>query len=419
MNPVLPMEHFVPDGEGRWMPDGRFYVYGSYDVCGAEDFWCSEVLHVFSTDNLIDWNDHGVCLTSVDVSWAPESQLMYAPDCIYKDGKYYLYFCMNNGREGVAVSDTPYGYFQNPTPVDYADKDGIDPAVLLDDDGQVYYFWGQFQLRGARMNADMCTLDLSTLNTCIIDEKQHGFHEGISARKRDGRYYLVFADTSRGKATCLSYAIAESPLGPYQKRGTIIDNIYCDPETWNIHGSIAEYKGQWYVVYHRSSQNSMYNRRMCMEPIFFDENGDIKEVCMTTQGVEAPLQMNHSISASRACIVRNGAYITPVKDGTYEVLSHISNNSFAAYRYIDFQKPGSIGITVSSKIPGCEIEIWADNELLGNISVEPTGEWEVWRTFTCNLKPVEGVKTLYLVFHGNANGKGHRLMEVKDFIFRR
>lgn len=107
MNPVLPHNSFIPDGEGRWMPDGRFYVYGSCDVSGAEDFYCSDVLHVFSTDNLVDWIDHGVCLRSSDVYWAKGSRMLYAPDCVYKDGKYYLYFCMNEGIEGVAVADTP------------------------------------------------------------------------------------------------------------------------------------------------------------------------------------------------------------------------------------------------------------------------------------------------------------------------
>jgi arabinoxylan arabinofuranohydrolase len=417
MNPVLPIKSFVPDGEGRWMPDGRFYVYGSFDISGAKDFFCSNVLHVFSTDNLISWVDHGVCLEAKDITWSPESTLLYAPDCIYKDGVYYLYFCTNDGREGVAFSDTPYGYFQNPTPIEYADKDGIDPAVFIDDDEQVYYFWGQFHLKGARMKPDMFSLDLTTLNSCIIDEKRHGFHEGASIRKKDGRYYLVYTDTARGKATCLSYAVASSPLGPYEKKGTIVDNIYCDPETWNNHGSIAEYKGQWYVIYHRSSQKSMFNRRMCMEPIYFDEHGDIKEVVMTTQGIESPLSMNQVISAASACILRNGPYITPVSKGEFEVLSHIGNNSFAVYRYIDFQNPLSFHVTISSKTSKGEIEIWADDELLGICEINETGGWENWRKFECSVKPVTGIKTVYLVFRGSTKGMGNRLMEVKEFYF--
>lgn len=232
MNPVLPRQHFVPDSEARVMPDGRLYVYGSYDISGRKGY-CSHVLHAFSTDNMIDWVDHGVCFESKDVPFADSKLELFAPDCIYRDGKYYLYFCMKTGVEGVAVSDTPWGPFTDPTPIEGAHKDSIDPSVFIDDDGQAYYFWGQFHLRGAKLNADMRTLDLSTLNTNIIDEKRYGFHEGSSLRKVNGLYYMVYADISRGKANCLGYAVAESPLGPYEYKGIIIDNTGCDPKTWN------------------------------------------------------------------------------------------------------------------------------------------------------------------------------------------
>ena len=86
MNPILPLTHFVPDGEARLMPDGRMYLYGSYDISG-ETTYCSDVLHVFSTNDLLHWTDHGICLQSSDIPWAKEGSLMYAPDCICKDGK--------------------------------------------------------------------------------------------------------------------------------------------------------------------------------------------------------------------------------------------------------------------------------------------------------------------------------------------
>ena len=68
MNPILPLKHFVPDGEAREMPDGRLYLYGSYDISGDYTY-CSEVLHVFSTDDMINWDDHGVAFSCEDVPW--------------------------------------------------------------------------------------------------------------------------------------------------------------------------------------------------------------------------------------------------------------------------------------------------------------------------------------------------------------
>lgn len=416
MNPVLPQDSFIPDGEGRWMPDGRFYVYGSCDVGGAEDYYCSDVLHVFSTHNLIDWVDHGVCLRSSDISWAGGSRMLYAPDCICKDGKYYLYFCMNEGLEGVAISDTPYGYFTDPQPVLHADGDGIDPAVLVDGE-DVYYFWGQFQLRGAKLKPNMREIDTDTMNRCILNERSHGFHEGASIRKIHGKYYLLFTDTSGGRATSLSYAVSSNPLGPYKKRGTVIDNIFCDPETWNNHGSLAEFQGQWYVLYHRSSRNSRYSRRLCMEPIFFDKNGDIAQVPMTTQGVEPPLRMNQWIPAARACAVNNGVHIAPSQDGACEVLRHAGNGSFATYRYLDFQCPHRFSVTAATPIPGVEIDIWADDIQIGVCKTQSTGNWNQYQTFSCSLTPAGGVRSLYLVFRGSSGGMGAGLIDVKAFHF--
>ena len=237
MNPILDRGIYTADMEGRPDRDGRLYLYGSTDKYGNTE-WCSREYHVFSTDNMIDYVDHGISFSTAD-------DALYAPDCIERNGTYYLYYCDSNGRELVAESDKPCGPFSNPRPIEIADGDGIDPAVFIDDDGQAYYFWGQFELRGGRMKEDMCTLEPGSINRCIINEAEHGFHEGASLRKRNGIYYLVYTDISRDRATCISYATAEHPLGPYTRRGVIVDNAECDPETWNNHGSIFEYRGQW------------------------------------------------------------------------------------------------------------------------------------------------------------------------------
>jgi len=82
------------------------------------------------------------------------------------------------------------------------------------------------------------------LHTNLLNEAEHGSYEGASIRKRNGIYYLVYADISRRRPTCLDYAANQSPLDPFNKRGIIIDNIGCNPETWNTHCSIAEFNGQ-------------------------------------------------------------------------------------------------------------------------------------------------------------------------------
>ena len=410
MNPILPIQHFVPDAEARVWDDGRMYIYGSYDISGRTSY-CSWEYRVFSSADLVHWEDHGVSFRSTgpgaEVPWSGAP--LFAPDCIFTNGRYYLFFCSADRSEGVAVSRSPSGPFSEAVPIEGANGDAIDPAVLLDDDGQVVYYWGQFHLRGARLRGpDLCAIDPDTLVTDLITEAGHGFHEGASIRKRNGIYYLVYTDISRGRATCLSYATSTSPLGPFTKGGVIIDNTGCDPETWNNHGSIAEFNGQWYIFYHRSSQGSNFNRRVCVEPIHFNADGSIDEVEMTTQGVGPALLATRPIEAWRACLlhghVRTAAEGPTEHDNTVrEWLTRIHHNDWAAFKYIDFddQPVTLFHARAGSPTYGGLIEIHLDapdGELIGVCGVPRTGGWTKWYTLTCKLNEVHGVRAVYLVF---------------------
>ncbi len=425
MNPILPVEHFVPDSETRQWKDGRVYLYGSYDIYGGTSF-CSYEYHSFSSLDLINWDHHGCCFKSTgrdtDVPWS--ESLLFAPDCIYKDNLYYLYFCMADNSEGVATSEHPYGPFTNAQQVKGAHKDAIDPAIFIDDDGEAYLYWGQFNARGARLLPGMAAIDESTLNKSLLNEAEHGFHEGASMRKRNGIYYFVFADISRGKPTALGYATSTSPLGPFTKQNIIIDNIGCDKGTWNNHGSIAEINGKWYVFYHRSSNDSRYNRRVCIEPIYFNEDGTINEVEMTTQGVEGPIDATKWLEAYRACLLDGEVRTTQVQqtinDETsyYEYLSHITNGDWVSYKYLDFSRPvGIFEAVVASRSYGGEMVLRLDSmqgEIVGVCEVPPTNGWENWTKVSCLIKnQIEGVHALYIEFRGIDN----RLFSLKEFRF--
>lgn len=424
MNPILPNQYFVPDAEARVWQDGRMYLYGSLDISGGTSY-CSYEYRVFSSADLIHWQDHGESFRSIgpdnDVPWL--GMPLYAPDCIYANNKYYLFFCAWEGREGVAESPNPAGRFAQATPVAGADGGGIDPAALVDDDGQVYLYWGQHQLRGARLQADLHAIDPASLHADMITEDVHGFHEGASIRKRNGVYYLVYTDISRGRATCLAYATSHLPLGPFEKGGIIIDNTGCDPQTWNNHGSIAEFNGQWYVFYHRSSQASNFNRRVCAEPIHFNADGSIAEVEMTTQGVEGPLPAANTMDAWRACQFSGKVRTEAVGPSEHshsvsEHLTQIHAGDWVGYKYLDFgagmtifkAQAGSLGY-------GGEIEIHLDRPdgpLAGICAISRTGGWQKWRTFTCPVGGAQGVHSVYLVFRGVFG----RLFDLSSFSFK-
>jgi hypothetical protein len=383
-NPVLPPSICIADGEAHVFADG-LYVFGSWDQY-ADDY-CSEEYRVVSTKDMKNWTIYDKSLDGREIPWLtngkkyyvtdmnlrdpapffknmveeiqkqlpkemqvsldtvsegdlPESidfgqyaknpYLLFAPDCICKDGKYYLYFCTSANLEGVAVSDKPEGPFEKPRQLPCA---GIDPAVFIDDDGKAYYYWGQFRASGVELNPDMVSFDEEKIVKKLVTEEEHGFHEGSSMRKRDGIYYYVYPCIYRdNKPTCLAYATSGSPLGPFTYRGIIIDNAKCDPQSWNIHGSIECFEGQWYVFYHRSSKNGKTSRRLCVEPIYFNEDGTIDEVKMTSVGAGNPFDMDEAIQGWRACEVDGGAYVSD-----YDLV--MKDESSAVIRYVKIDAP--------------------------------------------------------------------------------
>ena len=137
-----------------------------------------------------------------------DSPLLFAPDCIHKDGKYYLYFCMQDESEGVAIADTPYGPFENPIQLPCG---GIDPAIFIDTDGVAYYYWGQLAAKGVRLNEDMVAFNEEEVVANLVTEEEHFFHEGSSMRRIGDTYYLVYSSIVGGKPTSLDYATSRNP----------------------------------------------------------------------------------------------------------------------------------------------------------------------------------------------------------------
>lgn len=391
MNPFLDNQYYIPDPEARVWNDGRLYIYGSCDVRGA-DQWCSDKYHVFSTDDLINWTDHGVSLEKENIDFKTHRPLA-APDCVFKDGTYYLYFCMNGlgGREGVAVSENPGGPFKNPLQIEHTDR--IDPAVLVDDDGKSYFYWGQMEMKGAELNEDMVSIKPETTCT-LMNHENSGFIEAASIRKINGLYYMVYSDTTRGLGTCLSYAIAESPLGPYEKKGVIIDNAHCNRFSWNNHGSLCEFKGQWHIFYHRSTHNSKYSRKTCAEPVTINPDGSIDEVEMTTQGAEPPIDASREIEAYRSCQLYGN--IHSAFEGETEYLTNTLKHDFASYKYLMFsgQKKfsarvkgtGSLNVHLESAfwIPACTLEFDSP---------------DAWTTVECDFPETHGKQSVHLTFN--------------------
>ena len=294
--------------------NGKLYIYPSHDLehDGEDnddgDEYQMEDYHILSMDDVdAPCVDNGEALHMRDIPWV--SKQMWAPDCIEKDGKYYLYFPARDKdlrfHLGVAVSDSPVGPFK-------ADPDyikgsfSIDPAVLQDDDGSAYIYFGglwggqlekwqtgEFVENPAPIPADAKALgpqvakltdDLHQFaeapkEITILDEngepikagdEDRRYFEGPWMHKYNGKYYLSY---STGTTHYLVYAIGDSPMGPFTYAGRILEPVI----GWTTHHSIVEYKGKWYLFYHDSSLSGGVNHRRCVKfrELKYDENGKI------------------------------------------------------------------------------------------------------------------------------------------------
>jgi hypothetical protein len=444
LNPICPPGVCIADPEARQMPDGRVYVYGSRDEPG--NTWCSHSYNVLSSADLKHWNLDQTSFATAGNGKQTDytSAILYAPDCIHRNGKYYLYYCLSSGGEdeGVAVAQSPYGPFVNGRKI--AGISGIDPSVFIDDDGQAYLYWGQGNAKVARLTPDMTDIDRSTIKEGIIyhhDSKytenaaelkkmdDFWFNEGSSVRKRNGIYYYVFAQGGRhgrGCCACLAYATGTSPMGPFTYRGVIVDNFGSAPSIVNNHGCITEVNGKWYVFYHRPTRGNPSMRKACLEPISFNPDGTIPEVEMTTQGADGPLNPLVRMDAARACLMSGNvrAMARAMPDGNMvEDLAFTKDGDTMTWRYFDFTGKNATRFTCKTwaKNAAAKIEIHidkADGELIGTCDLAASSDNVAYNIYTTTVKAVRGVHALVLVARaGQPEPKKSDLFNLEWFVF--
>ncbi|WP_207427818.1 family 43 glycosylhydrolase [Pedobacter sp. SYSU D00535] len=292
-NPFI-TDQFTADPSARVFGD-RVYVYPSHDIPpapgkGRANWFVMEDYRVFSSTNLTDWTDHGVIITQNKVPWVkPDSYSMWAPDCVYRNGKYYFYFPSTSKDTtkvkgftiGVAVADKPTGPFV-PQSEPIANVKGIDPNVFIDKDGQAYLYWSQEHIYGARLKENM--LELASEPFILGELPTKGLKEGPYVFERKGIYYMTYPHVEN-KIERLEYAIGDNPLGPFKYAGVIMDES--PTGCWTNHHSVINFKNQWYLFYHHNDLSPDFdkNRSIRADSLSFNEDGTIRKVIPTLRGV--------------------------------------------------------------------------------------------------------------------------------------
>jgi hypothetical protein len=355
-NPII-HDQYTADPTARVF-NNKVYLFPSHDIPAPagqrQDWFCMEDYHVFSSENLTDWTDHGVILSQENVPWGkPDGYSMWAPDCVYKNGKYYFYY-PNAPREGrgfaigVAIANRPEGPY-TPEKESIKGVGGIDPCVLIDDDGTAYLYWSGMGIRGGRLKENMTEL---ADGSQVMEGLPEGFKEGPFAFKRDGRYYLTFPWVRKDKGTeTLAYAMSDSPLGPWQFKGIIMAEH--DNSCWTNHHSLVEYKGQWYLFYHRNhySPNMDKRRSACIDKVSFNADGTIQEVKQTLRGVGIT-PATDKIEIDRYSYVSDGTSVafndtTATFNGWHTILPN--KGSWVRYNDVDFSSITDGYVVVKAK----------------------------------------------------------------------
>ena len=425
-NPFLPLNVCIPDGEPHLF-DGRVYLYGSHDREGGWTF-CMEDYEVWSApeEDLSDWRCEGITYRASQDPAYPERKYMYAPDVVRgNDGRYYLYYCMSGdyGVGGytqpisVAVCDTPAGKYEflghvkNPDGSLMMRYVCFDPAVLNDNGVIRLYYGTQYgfeedhpgeewvleteqemfgrtreeilsypdSINGpvmAVLEDDMLTVKEPAKHIIPYKVKgtsfeEHPFFEASSMRKVGEKYYFVYSSWQNHE---LCYAVSDHPDRDFTFGGTIVSNgdVGIDGRkiedklnmTGTTHGSIIRLNGQWYVFYHRLTHKSDYSRQACAEKIDIAEDGSIRQVEITSCGLnDGPLRAEGSYPAGICCNLTNGrmphgcnsvypiAFPNVTNLDEERFIGEIEDGTLIGYKYFECKGLSEIGIKVRYETP--------------------------------------------------------------------
>lgn len=294
-NPVFPGWYADPEGT---IFGNRYWIYPTYSAPYDKQVF----LDAFSSPDLVNWTKHSRILDTASIKWARRA--MWAPSIIQYRKKYFLFFGANDiqsnqekGGIGVAVADNPAGPFKDHLGKPLVDQfyngaQPIDQFVFADKDGQHYLIYGGWRhCNIGKLNADFTGFVPFKGGNTFQEITPEGYVEGPFMFIRNGKYYFMWSEGGwTGPNYSVAYAMADSPMGPFKRIGKILQQ---DPAiaTGAGHHSVIRVPGtdQWYIVYHRrpKGETDANARVTCIENLYFDENGLIKPVIITREGVSA------------------------------------------------------------------------------------------------------------------------------------
>jgi arabinan endo-1,5-alpha-L-arabinosidase len=277
---------------GRATGDRYWYLYCTSDALTSDEHNPdgSLVIHnvpTYRSVDLIHWRYSGDAFPAKP-SWVLPSAGLWAPDVVYRAGRYFLYYTASDttlpgggSAIGVATSTSPTGPWTDSgapvvAPTDSPSTPGsrrweFDPEVIRAGGASYLYFGSYFGgVFVRRLSADGLHSEPASERQIAIDNR----YEGTFIVKRHGWYYFMGSATNCCNGPLTGYAVfaarSRSPLGPFRDRdgvSVLASRVGGTPlltqngNRWVGTGHnavVSDYSGQDWIVYHAVDRDDPY-----------------------------------------------------------------------------------------------------------------------------------------------------------------
>ncbi|MDQ8735645.1 glycoside hydrolase family 43 protein [Paenibacillus sp. LHD-38] len=429
----------------------RVYLYNTNDVLEYDgdgnvkdnSYGNINKLSVISSDDLVNWTDHGEINAAGPegaAKWATQS---WAPAAAHKvingQDKFFLYFANNASGIGVLSSDSPIGPWVDPIGKPLISRSMsaaadvtwlFDPAVLVDDDGKAYIYFGGGVPEGKdEMPNTARVMQLSEDMIGVVGEAASipapFMFEDAGINKYNGVYYYTYCSNFYNGARPegsppageIAYMTSDNPMGPWTYHGTILKNPgHFFGVGGNNHHVIFQFHDAWYIAYHAQTLSKAMGvpkgyRSTHLNKVLFSEDGSIGEIAADMKGVEQIKDFNPFVRVEAETIawsagINTQPLLTDDKEQTSVKLavSDIGNGDWTAVSKVNFGSGAtSFMAWVASAEDGGSIELRLDDpegKLVGTLAVPSTEGWNQWVEVKTKVLGAEGIHDLYFVFNG-------------------
>ncbi|WP_246862710.1 glycoside hydrolase family 43 protein [Pedobacter sp. KBS0701] len=393
------------------------YLYTSHDEDnagpGMGKFLMKDWLLYTSTD-MVNWTDHGAIASLKNFTWGKQDNGAWAPQCIERNGKFYLYCPVQGSGIGVLVADSPYGPFKDPIGKRLIDDDhlwnDIDPSVFIDDDGQAYLYWGNPNLWYVKLNKDMISYSGEIVKVKDVGKEKgqtkadaYHYQEGPWTYKRHDHYYLAYASTCCPEG--IAYAMSKNATGPWDYKDYLMKP---NEKSSGNHPGIIDYKGKSYLFGFNFRLNFMITdkhherRSVCVEELSYNQDGTIQEMPWWSETGVKQIGNLSPFKRTEAETISWSEGIKAEKDAVNGRIftTNKQPGAFIKIKGVDFKSGAKkFEASLTSITGGGKLEIRIDDQngrLIGTLPIKSKDT--KWETISCTLNEVKGKHDLFLVF---------------------